>query len=68
MNYLRKTSDTPVFFGYRSNLFRNDRKKLGQFGHNVRKHRLANTVAASFNTITGKTTEMYRGKTVICRI
>jgi len=30
--------------------FLNDRKKLSQFGHNVLKYRLVNTVTASFDT------------------
>jgi len=32
-------------------IFFNDRKKLGQLGHNIRKYILVNTVTASFNTI-----------------
>ena len=32
----------------------NDRKKLSQFGHNVRKGRPVNTVTTSFNIITGR--------------
>ena len=46
-----------MFFGDRSSFF-DDLKKLSQFGHNVRKHRLMNTVMASFNTIMGEMTEM----------
>jgi len=37
-------------------------KKLSQFRHKVGKHRLANTVPASFNTIAGQMTEMYQRK------
>jgi len=39
----------PVFWGVINRIFFNDRKKLSQFGHNVRKARLVNTVTASFN-------------------
>jgi len=31
--------------------FLNDRKKLSQFSHNVRKYKLVNIVTASLNTI-----------------
>ena len=39
-------------------IFLNDRNKLSQFGHNVRRGRLASTVTASFNPVTGQMTEM----------
>jgi len=42
------------FIGRRLNCFWNDRKKLSQFGHNVRKCKLLNTVTASINTIMGQ--------------
>jgi len=51
-----------VFFGHRPNFFRNDRNKLSQFSHNVRKGRLANTLSASFDTITGQITEVFQRK------
>jgi len=38
------------FFWSETEFFLNDRKKLSQFGHNVRKYRVANTVTASFNS------------------
>jgi len=37
-------------------------KKLSQFGRNVRKGKLMNTVTASFNIITGLMTEMSQRK------
>jgi len=37
--------------------FLSDRKKLSQFGHNVRKCRLVSTITASFNTSMGQMTE-----------
>jgi len=39
----------------------NDRKKLCQFGNNVRKYRRVNTVTVSFNTM-GQKTEMSQWK------
>jgi len=54
------TSSQTVFFTQRPNFLKNDRKKLSQFGHNVRKGRLVNTVTASFNTIMGQMTEMFQ--------
>jgi len=47
-------------------------KKLSQFGHNIRKYRLLNTVAASFNTTMGEMTEISQRKnkhaTRICKV
>jgi len=43
------------FSGHRPNF-------LSQFGHNVRKCRLVNTVAANVNTITGQMNEMSQRK------
>jgi len=37
-------------------------KKLTQFGHNVRKSKLVNTVSASFNTTMGQMTEISQRK------
>jgi len=45
-----------------TDFFSNDRHKLSQFGHNVRKYRLVDTVTASFNTISGQMTEMPQRK------
>jgi len=42
-----------VFFGHRPNFVLNDRQKINQCGHNFRKYRLLNTVAANFNAIMG---------------
>jgi len=47
----------PCFFGHIRNSF-SDRKNVTQFGRNVRKGKLVNTVVTSFNTITGQMTEM----------
>jgi len=44
---------------------------VSQFGHHVRKRRLANAVSASFHTITGQMTEMSQRKNSvhsICRL
>jgi len=45
----------PIFFW-------KDRKKLSQFGQNVRKGRLVNTVSANFNTIIRQVAEMSQRK------
>jgi len=50
------------FFGHRPNIFEVPKKQLSQFGHNVWKSRLVNTVTASFNTVTGQMTEMSQRK------
>jgi len=42
-----------VFFPVINRIFLNDRKKLSQFGHNVRKYTLLNTVTASFILLPG---------------
>jgi len=47
-----------VFFSVIDRFFKNDRKKLGEFGYDVRKYRLVNSVTLSFNTIIGQITEM----------
>jgi len=47
---------------YRPNFFWKDRKKLSQFGQNVRKGRLVNTVSANFNTIIRQVAEMSQRK------
>jgi len=39
-------------------------KKLSLFGHDVRKWRVANTVAATFNTIMGQMMETFQRKKV----
>jgi len=44
------------------NLFLNDRKKSSQFGHNVVKGRVVNTVTSSFNTVMGQMSEMSQRK------
>ena len=49
-----------VFLCHGTNFFSNDRKKISQFGHNVRKHRQVNTVMASFNILAGQMTETPR--------
>ena len=47
------------FFRSWTEFFWNNRKKLSQFGHNVRKGRQVNTtVPASFNIITGQMTNV----------
>ena len=46
----------------RNVFFLNDRKKLSQFGHNVWKGRLVNTVMTSFNTIMGQMTKISQVK------
>jgi len=48
------------FFSVSERIFKNDRKRLRLFGENVGKGSLVNTVTVSFNTITGRTTEMYQ--------
>ena len=56
-----------LFFGHRPIFFWNDRNKLSQFGYDVRKDRLVNTVVASFDTLTGEMTEMSQGKKQVDR-
>jgi len=47
--------------------FKTERKKLSQFGHNVRKYRLVNNVRRNFNSCVGQMTEMsQREKTPAC--
>jgi len=55
---LRGQFKPSFIFGHRPKLFLNDRKKLSQFGQNVRRYRLVNIVAASFNTLTRQMTQM----------
>ena len=50
------------FFGYRQQFFWNNRKKLSQFGHVVRKGSLVTTVTAGFNTTKGQMTKMSQQK------
>ena len=48
------------FYAYRPKWFRNRRKNWGDFGQNVWKCRLKNTVNASFNTTVREMTEMFQ--------
>jgi len=38
------------FFCHSLKFFLNDKKELGQFGHNVRKYKIVSAVAKNFNT------------------
>jgi len=51
-----------IFICHRPTIFSNGRSKLNQFGHNVCKDRLVNTVVASSNTIMGEMTEISQWK------
>jgi len=57
-----KLSFRAVFFSVTDRIFFKRPKKLSHFGHDVRKHRLENTVTASFNTSVRQTTEMSQRK------
>jgi len=48
------------FFGHKPKWFWNDRKNVSHFGQNVWKHRLKNTVEASFNITVRQMTEMFQ--------
>jgi len=53
-----------VVFGRRPNCFELTEKNLNQFGHDVRKYRLVNTIMASFNTVIGEMTGMSQRKKI----
>ena len=52
-----------LFFGRRPKWFWNDQKKLSQYGRNVWKYRLMDTVMASFNITVRQMSEMFQRKT-----
>ena len=62
LNTLNPISSQLSFFRSETELFLNDRKKLSQFGYNVPKYRLVNTVTASFITVVGKMTQISQRK------
>ena len=60
--HIKNRRQNLVFFGHGPNFFLNEWKTSGRLGHNVRKHRLVNTVTGSFNTIMGQMAEMSQQK------
>jgi len=56
------SSSNLSLFSVISHIFSNDRKKLNQFDHNVRKYEPVSTVSVSFNTIMGQMAEMSQWK------
>jgi len=56
-----------LFIGHRLIFILNDRKKLKQFGHKIRKGRLVNVVTTSLNNTTGQMSELsWRNKAGVC--
>jgi len=51
-----------IIFRSQTEILWNDRKKLSEFGHDVRKRRIGNTLMTSFNTNMGKMSELFQQK------